>query len=157
MKISKINLIQISKIIDISNHKMSPRGEFRADFQAPVGEIDSDGYSDSEFDDFEEDSGFFSSYDQDSTTLKRGSSVKKFNLPLKELVVKRRSSVKHAAQLKETPIVRDTLGKSSLHIHHKRLANQEHKARVRDTLEKSSLHLHRKRLLCSSLAPPKAT
>eukprot|EP00526_Cylindrotheca_closterium_P023838 CAMPEP_0113615796 /NCGR_PEP_ID=MMETSP0017_2-20120614/7896_1 /TAXON_ID=2856 /ORGANISM="Cylindrotheca closterium" /LENGTH=192 /DNA_ID=CAMNT_0000525065 /DNA_START=18 /DNA_END=593 /DNA_ORIENTATION=+ /assembly_acc=CAM_ASM_000147 len=121
---------------------------------------DDDSDSESEFDDLEEDSvsGWFATYVEETTPTKRRSSS--VSLKAAAAPVKRRSSVKFTAPLKEatrasrTSSVRRTEGNiiNRFLNRNKRTTEQDFCKRVRDGLGRNSLHLNRERLQCSKNA-----
>ncbi|KAL3938318.1 MAG: hypothetical protein SGBAC_006758 [Bacillariaceae sp.] len=185
MNISKYTLITMNKI-NISVHRMSPREDCSVDFKSPEGDIsqklnpleldsfhlvknvprvhlpqrrmsDDDG-SESEFDDFEEDSAWFATYVQDIAHTNKGSSS--ISSRAQAAPVKRRSSVKHTVPLKKATItLRRNSGKTGgnrinrlLNKMKRTTRKQDMRELVRDAFGRDSLHLARNRMQCSKNA-----
>ena len=105
--------------------------------------------SELEFNDLEEVSEWFATYMQDITPATKRDSV----VSLKAAApVKRRSSVKHTAPLKEATKTSGGSRSNRLLNRNKRMAKQDIRKRVRDTLGRNSIQLNRDRLQCSKNA-----
>ena len=135
MTISKFTLIHMNQI-DISNHRMSPREK---DSAAPIHENEDD--IESEFYGLgDEDSERFATYFQES----KASKVTKRRSAVKQT---RRSSAKYTILVKKTS--KQTRRKSltpGLESKSMKITKEDFKRRVRNTVGRSSLHIHRNRL-----------